>query len=918
MEEQPRSFDICILCALYEEASVIIEEFEIRSGATFTKAFRRTNKLEYRHATIQNLRGEELSVFVTWLSDMGPIRTALDIKPLLQETKPRFVAMTGICAGDRNKVKLGDLIVATSAYHPEEGKITVGTNDQPVHLPETREAGATTQVRQYVQSFATWREPVRELNRQKLNATDELHCHIGAMASTLAVRSDNPFPKWTSQHHRKTLGIDTETAAFYTALHDFPLIHGLVAKGVSDYGDNSKTDEYRDYAARSSAVYMLHFIQEYVTEETMPRREAEPPRVFTVRAQRDLFFTGCEALLQSLHQIMMPGNIAAITQAISGMGGIGKTHTAIEYAYRFRQSYQAVLWLSADSWENLLSSCFALATELELPEEKEANRVLTAVQRWLREHRHWLLILDNIEQVQEILPRFVPAGHQGCVLMTTRIHDVEPLARTHVIDLMQEQEGVLFLLRRIKIINPTENLDQATAVQQEEARQIWKILGGLPLALDQAGAYILETGCAFSSYREQFAERRTDLLGRRGRRFVGHDASVAATLSLAIEKIEVRSSLATELLRVCSLLDGEAIPEELFSEGNESLALPQDMSLNEAIGVLRDYSMVQRNREGKSLSIHRLVQAVLQDEMKKADRQRRIERIVLAINRVFPHVDIEATTWPQCERLLPQALVATAYIEQHQLTHLEAGRLLHETAHYFQARGRDQESESLYLRSLSIKEQLLGPEHPDMVCSLNNLAILYAEQEKYAMAEPLFQRALDIREQQLGLEHSQVVVPLSNLAKLHRLQRKYSKAELLYQRALTIFEQQSEQKNPDAAYPLAGLADLYREQEKYPEADLFYRRALSIQEDFLKPSHSDLADTLYGFAALQEAQSNLQEAMLLYQRVLTIRKDIYGSQHPKTIDTRERLRAVLVALGRTKEAERLDVAQPEETNGTEG
>ena len=280
MQEQPQSFDICILCALYEEASAVIDEFETRCGVSFTRAFRSLNQFEYRHATIQNQRGESLTIFVTWLSRMGAQRTALDLAPLLHEIHPRFVAMTGVCAGDRRKVKLGDLIVATDAYHPEEGKITTGSDGQPIHLPETRPTGATTQVIQYVQGFDEWREPVRELKRQQLTrawkAADEPACHVEVMASSMAVRADNPFPALTAQHHRKTVGIDMEAATFYMALHDFPLMHGLVVKGVSDYGDSTKTDLYRDYARRASAVYLLHFLQTYVTQETMPRRGTPP------------------------------------------------------------------------------------------------------------------------------------------------------------------------------------------------------------------------------------------------------------------------------------------------------------------------------------------------------------------------------------------------------------------------------------------------------------------------------------------------------------------------------------------------------------------------------------------------------------------------------------------------------------------
>jgi nucleoside phosphorylase len=321
MQEQPRSFDICILCALYEEASAVIDEFETRCGVSFTRAFRSLNQLEYRHTTIQNQRGESLTIFVTWLSRMGAQGTALDLAPLLHEIHPRFVAMTGVCAGDRRKVKLGDLIVATDAYHPEEGKITTGSDGLPIHLPETRTAGATTQVIQYVQGFDEWREPVRELKRQQIKrawrASDEPVCHIEVMASSMAVRADNPFPEWTTQHHRKTVGIDMEAATFYTALRDFPLMQGLVVKGVSDYGDSTKADHYRDYARRASAVYLLHFIQEYVTEETMPRRDVLPPEG---RAGPLSFHGSLSSDIKSQYQSWLSANTA--TFHIPGPSGV--------------------------------------------------------------------------------------------------------------------------------------------------------------------------------------------------------------------------------------------------------------------------------------------------------------------------------------------------------------------------------------------------------------------------------------------------------------------------------------------------------------------------------------------------------------------------------------------------------------------
>jgi transcriptional regulator with XRE-family HTH domain len=295
--------------------------------------------------------------------------------------------------------------------------------------------------------------------------------------------------------------------------------------------------------------------------------ERWPTEVWTVPQQRDMFFTGRDEVFRSLRELLIPGSTTALTQAISGLGGIGKTHTAVEYAYRFHREYEAVLWLQADSWETLVSACIQLADELALPEQKESDQVVAEVQRWLRKHRFWLLILDNVEHPQEILSKFVPTQHQGSVLMTTRVHDVEPLAQTQVLSTMSEQEGTLFLLRRTRAIAAQAGLEQAHEAQREDAQQIWQLMDGLPLALDQAGAYILETGCAVRAYQEQYSRRCAELLQRRGKRFVGHELSVAATFSLALERVEKINPMAADILRACSLLHGEAIAEEIFLEG---------------------------------------------------------------------------------------------------------------------------------------------------------------------------------------------------------------------------------------------------------------------------------------------------------------------------------------------------------------
>ena len=631
-----------------------------------------------------------------------------------------------------------------------------------------------------------------------------------------------------------------------------------------------------------------------------------PTEVWTVPQQRDMFFTGRDGVFRSLRALLIPGSTAALTQAISGLGGIGKTHTAVEYAYRFHRDYEAVLWLQANSWETLVSACVQLADELALPEQKEADQVVAEVHRWLRKHHSWLLILDNVEHPQEVLSRFVPTQHHGSVLLTTRVHDVEPLAQTQVLATMSEEEGVLFLLRRTKKVAPKAGLDQAGIAQQGEALQIWQLMDGLPLALDQAGAYILETGCSFSEYREQYVRRRAELLARRGKRFIGHEASVATTFSLAFERVEALNPAAANLLRACALLASEAIPEEIFREGAPHLGpllAAGGASLDQAIGVLHDYSLVQRSAETHTLAIHRLVQAVLRDAMDTPTFRLWANRVVDALEAAWPEREYYTTTG--FERLLAHALNCAELIEQCHLTSRAATQLLYQTGVYLADHVRYAEAEALYLQCLHLRERVLGPWHPDVAYPLYVLAELYRDQSKYGEAVPLYQRAIRIWKQALGPDYPELAYPLRGLAELYHMQENFQGAEPLYQQALQIREQALGPEHREVADLLCCLANLSREQGKYSESEALYQRALRLDEQAGSKTHPALSSALQGLAELYSDLGRYGEAELLYQRALHLFEQVLDPDHPRIAPLLNNLANLYIAEGKFHEAEPL-------------
>src|SRR5207253_1352979 len=283
-----------------------------------------------------------------------------------------------------------------------------------------------------------------------------------------------------------------------------------------------------------------------------------PPPIWNAPHRRNPFFTGREDILIHLYTILRSSKAAALTQAqaISGLGGIGKTQIAVEYAYRYRDHYQAIFWINASTRDALSADFVMLAALLDLPEQLEQDQdiVVRAVKRWLTTHTHWLLILDNTDNLEMIVD-FLPVHGTGDVLLTTRLQALGTVAQHIEVEKMVPDEGVMFLLRRTKVLTPGTTLDQVPKEKQALATEIVMALDGLPLALDQAGAYIEETRCGLSRYLDLYGTRRKELLLRRGRFPIDHPDSVAATWSLSFQQVEQESLVAADLLRLFAFLD---------------------------------------------------------------------------------------------------------------------------------------------------------------------------------------------------------------------------------------------------------------------------------------------------------------------------------------------------------------------------
>jgi tetratricopeptide (TPR) repeat protein/transcriptional regulator with XRE-family HTH domain len=627
---------------------------------------------------------------------------------------------------------------------------------------------------------------------------------------------------------------------------------------------------------------------------------------------RNPYFTERGQILLNLHKILGAENsVLSQTLAICGLGGMGKTQTTIEYAYRYANEYEAVLWVGADSRETLVSDFAKLAQTLDLREKEETDqfRMIAAVKLWLQKHRPWLLIFDNADELA-VVSDFLPRQASGATLLTTRSQITGPHIKKTEMEKMSQEEGVTFLLRRITSSGDEEDPSKKVSdIEQRAAQKLWEAMDGLPLALDQAGAYIEAAQCSLTDYLNLYRHHPNTLLQERGGPIPEHPDAVATTWDLSFQRVEQKNPAAAELLRFCSFLSPDAIPEELITRGAAHFTSPlqavaaSTRLLDKAISTLRAYSLVKRDPTAHMLSIHRLVQAVLQDMLDEKESRSWAKRVILAVNAAFPHP--EHDTWSQCERLMSHALLAAQYIERQQITSEEAGRLLHETASYLRDRARYSEAEPLYQRALRIRERHLGPEHLDLADPLNGLAELYRQQGKYEQAEPLFLRALSIREQHLGTEHPDTARNLNNLAILYWQQSKYEQAEPLFQRALSIYEQHLGADHLDTARSLNGLANLCQHQRKYEQAEALYQRVLSIWEQHLGVDHPYTASCRNNLAELYRQQGKYEQAAPMFQRVLAIFEQQLGPQHPDTARSLNNLAELYRQQGKYEQAEPL-------------
>jgi tetratricopeptide (TPR) repeat protein len=606
-----------------------------------------------------------------------------------------------------------------------------------------------------------------------------------------------------------------------------------------------------------------------------------PPRPFIGVPPRIASFTGRSDELDQLDAILMRDKPAAVTQAsvgraaVQGMGGVGKTSLAVEYAHRYRSLYAGVCWCPAETRTGLLSALAGLAVTLgaATAEEADVEKAAKAALRRLAEQRAtWLLVYDNVPSPDAVADLLPSAGAR--VLITSRFADWSELADEVALDVLPFEEAVVLLESR------TGRSDAVGAKMLAEA------LGRLPLALDHAAAYCKRTQMRFADY----ATKASNLIDA-APRGAGYPRSVAATFNLAITEAVAQCLAAEPLMAYLAQCAPERVPMTLV-EG----AVEDEAERMRALAALAEVSLLRHDpfEDGTAaVMVHRLVQAVARARSEaNGSAQDAVGRLIARLVATYPEDGYsDPQSWPLCARLTPHRLARRGADEA------SVSELLSRAGAYFHGRAAYGQAAELFRDALAIREKTLRPGHPDTAVSLNNLATLLRDQGDLAGARPLYERALAINEKALGPEHAQTAVSLNGLALLLKGQGDLAGARPLYERALAINEKALGPGHPDTAVSLDNLAVLLHAQGDYAGAQPLYERALVIHEKALGPEHPRTAESLNCLAFLRMDQGDYAGALPLYQRALAIREKELGPEHPNTATSLNNLALLLKDQG---------------------
>jgi hypothetical protein len=636
--------------------------------------------------------------------------------------------------------------------------------------------------------------------------------------------------------------------------------------------------------------------------ERSPTAESKPtfpglPAVWNVPG-RLATFTGRENLLRRVERALrVPrhsgdrGPAVAIT-ALRGLGGVGKTQLAVEYAWRHANEYGLVWWIDAEETSLVAGQLAALATQLDLPTAGQVAEDAQAVLRWLARSEDWLIIFDNATNVNDIRP-WLPVG-TGHVLITSRHPAWRSLATRVDVDVLSRSESVAFLDAYMPGTSP------------QVAEQLAAELGDLPLALGQAAAYLESSEIPPGTYLERFRQRRGQMLSKGTDLIYG--GSLDTAWSVTLEQLQVDSPATVQLLELAAFCAPDPVPLSLFTAepgllpdalaeavGNSSPAA----DLDEVVAAALAYSLCRR--DGDAIQVHRLVQAVISSRLSQPRQAATVSTLARLMIAAIPGDPDDPATWPAWRALAPHILhLATA--EPDEPTGFR--EVTTWFCWYLLVRGDYNAAHDLAARLYETSKAADGPDHPATLSAAANLATILRSAGEREAARTLAQDTLDRRRRLSGEDDPATLHAANNLVSCLMQLDDYPAAREL---AEDTFERSRQTLGPDAGQTLATAGNLAETLTTLGEHGRARELAADTAARHQRLYGDDHRETMWAVTTLinaLEGIGDIEAAHELAKESLARHRRLFGEDHPNTQAAAEHLSEIRASLNRKSAADK--------------
>ncbi|GAA3808003.1 hypothetical protein GCM10022403_047710 [Streptomyces coacervatus] len=584
---------------------------------------------------------------------------------------------------------------------------------------------------------------------------------------------------------------------------------------------------------------------------------------------RNTNFTGRDGTLRELRRRLTSVSDVAML-VVHGLGGVGKTQLAVEYAYRHLSKYRFVAFVDAEDPDLVASQFVSLAGELGLT-EASSGQVIPRVYGKLVDRRPWLIIFDNGEK-PAALTHALPSGDlagNGHVIVTTRVSGWSSRAGVIDLDVFTRQESVELLTLRVPGMTATV------------ADRIAEQLGDLPLALEQAAGYMGYNHTAPEAYLTLLTSRLEDMIARG--ELADRPTVVVATLwQLSVRRLETDQPQAVRLLELCALLAPEPIPLDLFTGSPEILNVGADdpLAWDTTVGALAGLGLARRGNA--SLVVHRLVQAAVRAAMPDEAHLDARGRLCRALVEAVPHdIHGDPDARPRWQELLPHVIAVTKDEPPAECA-AETAVLLRLASTFLIQIGDCSVALPLCERALAIDESLDGRD-AEAGFDLITLAQIHRDLDAPERSRTLAERALRLHESCLPADSPAIATDLATLARTLCLLGEHRAALPLAERALQIDEAAHGPDDPYVSFDLIALANVHVDLGDHATALPLISRALEIREAVYAPDHLYIGYVLV-FKAQVLHTLNDPTAADFARRGAQILQTRLGRTHPKTED----------------------------------